>query len=49
MSSKLPIVSTESGVPGSEKVHVHQDGLAVPFRRVHLSGGEPPIDLYDTS
>jgi len=23
--------------------------LRVPMRRVHLSGGEPPLDLYDTS
>jgi phosphomethylpyrimidine synthase len=23
--------------------------LNVPFRRVHLSGGEPPFDTYDTS
>lgn len=23
--------------------------LKVPFRRVHLSGGEPPFDTYDTS
>lgn len=23
--------------------------LQVPFRRVHLSGGEPPCDLYLTS
>ena len=23
--------------------------LQIPFRRVHLSGGEPPFDTYDTS
>jgi phosphomethylpyrimidine synthase len=23
--------------------------LRVPFRRIHLSGGEPPLDVYDTS
>jgi len=33
----------------TEKVFVEQDGLSVPFRRIHLSGGEPPLDIYDTS
>src|SRR5678815_2934246 len=37
------------GFPASEKVYVESGGLQVPFRRVHLSGGEPPFDLYDTS
>ena len=23
--------------------------LSVPFRRIHLSGGEPPLDVYDTT
>jgi phosphomethylpyrimidine synthase len=35
--------------PASERVYVHEDGLAVPFRRIHLSGGEPPLDVYDTA
>ena len=37
------------GFPSSEKVYVDADGLQVPVRRVHLSGGEPPFDVYDTS
>jgi len=37
------------GFPSSEKVHVEAGGVAVPFRRVHLTGGEPPFDVYDTS
>jgi len=38
-----------AGFPGSEKVYVEADGVRVPFRRVHLSGGEAPFDVYDTS
>ncbi len=37
------------GLPASEKVHVEHDGVRVPFRRIHLSGGEAPLDVYDTS
>jgi phosphomethylpyrimidine synthase len=37
------------GFPASEKVHVERDGLRVPVRRIHLEGGEPPFDVYDTS
>ncbi|MEJ1970700.1 MAG: phosphomethylpyrimidine synthase ThiC [Rhizomicrobium sp.] len=36
---------TRGALPGSRKVFV--DG--VPFREVALSGGEPPVRLYDTS
>ncbi|MBI1330112.1 MAG: phosphomethylpyrimidine synthase ThiC [Alphaproteobacteria bacterium] len=36
---------TRGSLPGSHKVMV--DG--VPFREVTLSGGEPPVRLYDTS
>jgi phosphomethylpyrimidine synthase len=36
---------TRGPLPGSKKVFV--DG--VPFREVALSGGEPPVRLYDTS
>src|SRR5215469_5995060 len=36
---------TRGCLPGSRKVHVH----GVPFREVALSGGEPPVRLYDTS
>ena len=52
----LPVVSEDIGellaitqFPASEKVYVEQDGVRVPVRRVNLSGGEPPFDVYDTS
>src|SRR5579862_5998205 len=38
-------VVTSGSLPGSRKLYV--DG--VPFREVPLSGGEPPVRLYDTS
>src|SRR5271170_922907 len=38
-------VVTRGPLPGSRKVFVE----GVPFREVALSGGEPPIRLYDTS
>ena len=37
------------GFPASEKVYVERDGVRVPVRRIHLAGGEPPFDVYDTS
>src|SRR5581483_8405980 len=40
---------TRGPLPGSRKVHVPKDRLFVPFREVALSGGEPPVRLYDTS
>ena len=36
---------TRGALPGSKKVFVN----GVPFREVALSGGEPPVHLYDTS
>ncbi|MGE3459952.1 MAG: phosphomethylpyrimidine synthase ThiC, partial [Kofleriaceae bacterium] len=53
----LPTVTTDpvanlpaiDGFPASEKVYVEHSGLRVPMRRVHLTGGEPPFDVYDTS
>src|SRR6516162_11614754 len=36
---------TRGPLPGSRKVQVN----GVPFREVALSGGEPPVRLYDTS
>jgi phosphomethylpyrimidine synthase len=35
-------------LPGSQKVYVEKDGLAVPFREISLTG-EPPLRVYDTS
>jgi phosphomethylpyrimidine synthase len=37
------------GFPASEKVYVEADDVRVPVRRVHLTGGEAPFDVYDTS
>ena len=44
--ANLPAIA---GFPASEKVYVERDGLRVPVRRIHLDGGEPPFDVYDTS
>src|SRR5215510_3244371 len=44
--ANLPAIE---GFPASEKVYVERDGLRVPVRRIHLEGGEPPFDVYDTS
>src|SRR5262245_63428637 len=44
ISPAAPLVQS---FPSSEKVS--QGELSVPFRRIHLSGGEPPLDVYDTS
>src|SRR5947209_20268399 len=44
--ANLPVIE---GFPASEKVYVERDGLRVPVRRIHLEGGEPPFDVYDTS
>jgi phosphomethylpyrimidine synthase len=44
--ANLPVIE---GFPSSEKVYVERDGLRVPVRRIHLEGGEPPFDVYDTS
>ena len=36
--------------PGSTKAYVNgADGVCVPVRRIALSGGEPALDVYDTS
>ncbi|ACY17708.1 phosphomethylpyrimidine synthase ThiC [Haliangium ochraceum] len=38
-----------AGFPSSEKVYLERDGVRVPVRRIELSGGEPALDVYDTS
>ncbi|HUO86218.1 MAG TPA: phosphomethylpyrimidine synthase ThiC [Thermoanaerobaculia bacterium] len=36
--------------PRSRKIHLEGSaGLRVPMRQIHLSGGEPPLVVYDTS
>ena len=39
----------EQAFPGSRKVHVEAHGVRVPMREITLSGGEPPLRVYDTS
>src|SRR5262245_28501206 len=50
LSAPRPI---EASFPSSHKAYrrvVHRGTeLAVPFRRIHLADGEPPLDVYDTS
>ncbi|MGH7531759.1 MAG: phosphomethylpyrimidine synthase ThiC, partial [Gemmatimonadales bacterium] len=42
--------SFEEAFPGSRKVHVDgPHGIQVPVREISLSGGEPPLRVYDTS
>ncbi len=45
LNSKSVTSVTRGALPGSKKVFVN----GVPFREVALSGGEPPVRLYDTS
>src|SRR5215469_13584879 len=40
---------TRGSLPGSRKLMLAHGGFSVPFREVPLSGGEPPMRLYDTS
>ncbi|HET9620198.1 MAG TPA: phosphomethylpyrimidine synthase ThiC [Kofleriaceae bacterium] len=44
--ANLPAID---GFPASEKVYVEHGDIRVPVRRIHLSGGEPAFDVYDTS
>ena len=37
------------GFPASQKVYLEDGGIRVPVRRIELSGGEPPFEVYDTS
>ena len=45
----LPTEIWSKCYPGSEKVFLKTGELEVPMRRITLSGGEPPLDVYDTS
>ncbi|MCA9000712.1 MAG: phosphomethylpyrimidine synthase, partial [Planctomycetes bacterium] len=52
-SGALPLESFETSFPSSHKIFQEvQHGpwtLRVPKRRIHLSGDEPPLDVYDTT
>ncbi|EYF00431.1 phosphomethylpyrimidine synthase ThiC [Chondromyces apiculatus] len=47
-----PPVSTlgpvEADLPASRRVYVEEGDLRVPAREIQLSGGEPPLRVYDT-
>ena len=45
-----PLPSLEESFPNSTKVYVEGPGqVRVPMREIALSGGEPPLRVYDTS
>ena len=47
-----PLIASDYGdaFPNSQKVHVAgPHDIHVPFREIALSGGEPPLRVYDTS
>jgi phosphomethylpyrimidine synthase len=49
-SSIPPAASLAEAFPNSTKVHLEGPrGIRVPVRRIALSGGEPPLDVYDAS
>ena len=51
-SNGSEVVGTDypGAYPNSKKVYVEGTrGIAVPVREIHLSGGEPPLRVYDTS
>ena len=36
--------------PNSKKIYIDGSrGIRVPMREIHLTGGEPPLQVYDTS
>jgi phosphomethylpyrimidine synthase len=53
-SDTIPTTATRLGpvsddLPSSEKVYVGDGEIKVPFREIHLSGGEPSLRVYDTT
>ena len=46
----LQAIDVASAFPASSKVYVEGNrGVRVPFREIRLSGGEPPLRVYDAS
>src|SRR5688572_592245 len=44
------VADVSAQLPGSTKAYVEGDrGIRVPVREIALSGGEPPLRVYDTS
>jgi phosphomethylpyrimidine synthase len=48
-SSKRGLPSLAEDLPSSRKIYVEVDDLAVPMREISLSGGQPPVRVYDTT
>ena len=49
-SAPPPLVAYPDAFPNSTRVHVDgPSGIRVPVREISLSGGEPPLRVYDTS
>jgi phosphomethylpyrimidine synthase len=48
-SSPGPAIDFDTAFPGSRKVCHEAHGIRVPMREITLSGGEPPLQVYDTS
>jgi len=46
---RAPACDLETAYPGSRKVYVEGRRVRVPMREITLSGGEPPLRVYDTS
>ena len=45
-----PVTTLADAFPNSTKVYVEGPaGIRVPMREITLSGGEPPLRVYDTS
>jgi phosphomethylpyrimidine synthase len=47
--SSASAIEFATAYPGSRKVYVEAAGVRVPMREIALSGGEPPLRVYDTS
>src|SRR5918992_667636 len=43
------VIDFSAAYPNSTKVYVEDAGVRVPMREIALSGGEPPLRVYDTS
>ena len=47
---RRPVQSYGDAFPNSTKVYLEGSrGIRVPMREIALSGGEPPLRVYDTS
>jgi phosphomethylpyrimidine synthase len=46
---RVPAADPASAFPRSHKVYLDTGGVRVPMREITLTGGEPPLRVYDTS